>query len=134
MQQIDHEENMPPEWESLLLPVEYKTRFLVRTGQTCVMIFTHDIAYFFIDHKVTYAVTESAKRYALDETLDELESGLNPKEYFRLNRQCIANIRSIDKLHLCFHGKLKIELKPHHEREIVVGREKVAALKQWLDW
>jgi two-component system LytT family response regulator len=139
MTRIHNDEPIQPEWETLLsnvqdLPTAYKTRFLVQMGETYVTVFTHEIAYFVIENKTTYAVTESAKRYPLDETLDELEDVLNPREYFRLNRQCIAHIRSIGEVHPYFHGKLRVKLKPPSDVKMIVSREKTAALKRWLDW
>ena len=131
------DENMYTEWNSLLsnaqaIPIVYKTRFLVRVGRTFVTVFADEIVYFVTENGKTLAVTENTKRYMLDETLDELGSGLNPKDFFRLNRQFIAHIHSVDKVRRCCHGELKVKLKPPFKCEIVVSREKEAALKQWL--
>jgi DNA-binding LytR/AlgR family response regulator len=139
MPPINKDESRQPEWEALLSnmqasPAAYKTRFLIRRGEIYVTVFTLEIAYFVIDKKTTYAVTENNNRHVVDETLDELEGVLNPLEFFRLNRQCIANIRSIDKVYPYFHRKLRVELMPPLDTKMIVSREKTAALKQWFDW
>ena len=111
----------------------YKTRFLVKTGQTFVTIFTQDIAYFIAENKVSFLVTNAGKKHIVDQTLEELEDQLNPKLFFRLNRQCIAAVHSIAKLHNYFNRKLKVELNPPTDIEVLVSREKSAEFKKWLD-
>jgi len=111
----------------------YKTRFLVKVGQTFVTIFTHDIAYFVADHKVSHLVTVTGKRHIVDQTLEELEDQLNPKLFFRLNRQFITSVNSITRLHNYFNRKLKVELNPPTDIEVLVSREKAAEFKKWLD-
>ena len=111
----------------------YKTRFLVKTGQTFITIFTHEIAYLFADHKVSYLVTREGKKHLVDQTLEELEDQLDPKVFFRLNRQFIAAVHAITKLHNYFNRKLKVELNPPTDIEVLVSREKSHEFKTWLN-
>jgi two-component system, LytTR family, response regulator LytT len=111
----------------------YKTRFLVKAGQTFITIFTPEIAYFFADHKVSYLVTREGKKHLIDQTLEELEDQLDPKVFFRLNRQFIAAVHAITKLHNYFNRKLKVELNPPTDIEVLVSREKSPDFKTWLN-
>lgn len=111
----------------------YKTRFLVKTGQTFITIFTQDIAYFFADHKLVYLVTREGKKHLVDQTLEELEDQLDPKNFFRLNRQFVASVNAIAKLHNYFNHKLKVELIPPTDIEILISREKAPEFKTWLN-
>ncbi len=111
----------------------YKSRFVVKTGQAWITIFEKDIAYFMSDRKLTFLVTHEGKRHVMDESLDDLESQLHPHEFFRVNRQCIANAGSIAAVHAFFNGKLKILLKPQTEEEVLVSRKRAPAFKKWLD-
>ncbi|HVN49276.1 MAG TPA: LytTR family DNA-binding domain-containing protein [Bacteroidota bacterium] len=111
----------------------YKTRFLVKTGQTFITIFTQDIAYFFADHKLVYLVTREGKKHLIDQTLEELEDQLDPKIFFRLNRQFVASVNAIVKLHNYFNHKLKVELIPPTDIEILISREKAPEFKTWLN-
>jgi DNA-binding LytR/AlgR family response regulator len=69
----------------------------------------------------------------MDESLEELEGQLNPHEFFRLNRQFIASVGSIAAIHKFFNGKLKLQLKPPSEHEVIVSREKAKAFREWLN-
>ncbi|MCC6395739.1 MAG: response regulator transcription factor [Bacteroidetes bacterium] len=111
----------------------YKSRFVVKAGQGWITIFEKDIAYFMSDRKLTFLVTREGKRHVMDESLDDLESQLHPHEFFRVNRQCIANAGSIAAVHAFFNGKLKLLLKPQTEEEVLVSRKRAPAFKKWLD-
>lgn len=111
----------------------YKTRFLVKTGQTFITIFTQDIAYFFADHKLVYLVTREGKKHLIDQTLEELEDQLDPKTFFRLNRQFVASVNAIAKLHNYFNHKLKVELLPPTDIEILISREKAPRVQNVVE-
>ncbi len=51
----------------------YRTRFLVSYRDMFIPVMVHHIAYFFSEHKLVYLVTEQGDRYAIDQTLEELE-------------------------------------------------------------
>ncbi|TAE22188.1 MAG: DNA-binding response regulator [Candidatus Kapaibacterium sp.] len=111
----------------------YKSRFLVQTATGYVSIDVADIAYFVSEHKVSWLITNSAKRYSVDFSLEDLYSLLNPTHFFRANRQYILHIQSIQNIFNSFNGKLKIVVKPNAPDEIIIGREKASQFKEWLD-
>jgi two-component system LytT family response regulator len=112
----------------------YKSRFLVKMGERLFTIETPKIAYFISEEKLTFMITDDNKKYVIDQTLDEVEKSLDPKMFFRLNRQIIASLKSISNIHTHFNGKLKIILKPEHKEEVLVSREKASFFKEWLDY
>jgi two-component system LytT family response regulator len=57
---------------------------------------------------------------------------LDPQRFFRLNRQIIAELRAVERVHLYFNGKLKVTLQPAFDEEVLVSREKAADFKRWL--
>ena len=65
--------------------------------------------------------------------MEELEHLLSPAQFFRLNRQFIAQMTAIQKIHTYFNGKLKIELRPETPQEVLVSREKAPVFKAWLE-
>ena len=48
----------------------------------------------------------------LDNTLQELEGILSPRQFYRVNRQLLVNIEAIRKVHSFLGGRLKLELAP----------------------
>ncbi len=109
-----------------------KKRFLVKTGNHFISVPTDDVFYFESENKLTYLVTEK-KRYALDQSLEQLEGMLNPTQFFRINRNMLVSHQAIEQIHNHFNGRLKLALFPPREEEILVSRERVLNFKNWLD-
>ncbi len=111
---------------------EYRSRFLVKLGQRLIPIEITDISYFYTEEGITFLMTRDRVKHLIDYTLDELEQQLDPKYYFRINRQYILGIKSVVQIHNYFNGKLKLDLKPSVEKEVTVSRERVGDFKEWM--
>lgn len=111
----------------------YKQRFLIKIGHKLESLPCSEIAFFMAADKVVYLVNNENKRYIIDHTLEELNQMLDPKIFFHLNRQFLCNINSIKSISTYFNGKLKIQLKPEVNEEVLVSREKANDFKNWLN-
>ncbi|MDB5267993.1 MAG: hypothetical protein JWP58_1033 [Hymenobacter sp.] len=111
----------------------YKTRFLVRQGEQLLPLPVADAAWFLSRNETVTLVATDGRRFVLDYTLEQLEGLLDPARFFRLNRQLIAQLPAVRRLHPHFGGKLLVELHPAPAEEILVSREKAPALKAWLE-
>ena len=111
----------------------YKTRFLLKSGAKMTPITVDEIAYFRSEDKLSYIYSHKGLKYLTDNTLDELEKVLDPTKYFRANRQFLISIESLENVHTYFNGKLKIDLKPKPNDDVLVSREKATEFKHWLD-
>lgn len=112
---------------------EYKERFLVKVGQQLNYVQTKEIAYFYSDEGLVYAMTTSNRRHVLDYTLEQLSDVLDPKDFFRINRKIIVRVEAIQKIHTYFNSRLKLEILPRTDLEVIVSRERVSDFKAWLD-
>jgi len=111
---------------------EYRTRFLISGISGYLKLETKDIAYIYSDNKVTFAVDFNKKQHILDYNLEQMESELNPNQFYRLNRKIIANIEAIVKVSNDEGGKLKVITNPETEFEIIVSRLKASDFKTWM--
>jgi len=111
---------------------DYRDRFLVKQGQRLLSLSVSDIAYFFTKGKVSFIKSTEGKEYFIDYTLDQLEAMLSPKMFYRLNRQVIAAHSSVLQVHTWFNGKLKADLSPPINEEVIVSREKAKDFRLWL--
>lgn len=111
----------------------YKSGFLVKTGQAFQRVSCRDIAYFHTENKLTYIVLFSGKKFMTDYTLDTLETELNPKAFYRISRQFIVSLNSVESVHSYFGGSLKLRLNPETNLEAVVTRRRAQAFKEWMD-
>lgn len=112
----------------------YKSRFVTRSGHKLLSIATDDILYFFSEQKLSRMMTNEAKKYTVDFKMEELQSLLNPEQFFRINRQYIISMESIKSITDFTNGRYKIQLvNPNNEEPIVVSRERASNFKSWLD-
>lgn len=63
-------------------------------------------------------------------SLNYLEGRLDPKVFFRANRQQIINLKKVDKITPWFSGSLKIQL--NNGREVEISRRQSAIFKEQL--
>jgi len=110
----------------------YRSRFLVKKGEQFLSVSVDEVRHITSENKITFIHTEDNKKYFVDHILEELENSLAPEHFFRLNRQCITALESIESIHSYFNGKLKVYLKGNVE-PFVVSREKASQFKQWLN-
>lgn len=111
----------------------YKSRIIIKTGDKFNFLDINDIAYFYAEDRVTFAVPKQGKARIVDYTIESLEPLLDPKRFFRLTRGCIASIDSIADVSKYFNSRLKIRLKPEYDGELLVSRVRVGEFLQWLD-
>jgi hypothetical protein len=57
---------------------------------------------------------------------------MNPKDFFRINRQYLIKHGSIRQVHVFPKSHLKLELAPKPSEDIFVSIDKVTAFKKWL--
>lgn len=114
-----------------LLP-DYRNRLLIKQGQRMISIDVADIAYVFSENGFSFLRTHQNQKYLTEYTLDELEESLSPKQFFRANRQYIISPSCVVAIHTWFNQKLKVEVKPATDENIVISREKANAFKVWM--
>jgi len=118
---------------SLQVQTLFKSRFLVNKGDTLIPISTNEIAYFYAEDKVVFLATLENKKYLINYTLEELEQKLNPKHFFRVNRQFLSSLASIRKVHNYFNYKLKLDLQPDSGIEVIVSKARTSDFKAWMN-
>lgn len=110
----------------------YRKRFLVSKGAAYYKLSVDEIAYFYSENRITTAVTFNRHNFVIDFSLDALEEELSPDNFFRINRQVLINIRSLEKIENYFGGKLKVRLNPPFEEGVMISRLKASDFKNWV--
>jgi len=91
------------------------------------------IAYFYFNDGYSYLTTTEGKKLVVDYSLDQLSGLLNPKSFFRISRKVIVHDQCISKIHTWFNSRLKLDLTPNSDFEVLVSRDRVGEFKSWLD-
>jgi len=119
----------------LMLEEEQKneTRFLIRFGEHIRSISSGEIAYIYTVQKAVFFVLHSGKEYPADQSLDTLEKELDPRKFFRINRQFIVGMKAIGPMSAASKSRVRIELiPPFLGEEVVVSTERSPIFKSWL--
>jgi DNA-binding LytR/AlgR family response regulator len=138
---IAKEEAPLPDMKSLLQAMAnpamanmYKEKFIVNIRSQWMPVSTKDIACF-SKELLHYIYLHSGERYQIDyNTLEEIEELLDPKIFYRANRQYIINVEAVHTVKPVENSKLIIRLKePNHRLDIDMSRLKSPEFKKWLD-
>lgn len=111
---------------------QYKSRFMVKMGDNIVSVKTDDVLHFIAEDGVTIMVTPG-KRYAVDYTMDQLETLISPELFFRINRKVLISMNAVQKVSSYFNSRLKINSDVLDDDSAIVSRERVNEFKAWLD-
>jgi two-component system, LytTR family, response regulator LytT len=111
---------------------DYKKRFVVRYGEHIKTINVEEVAFFYTEDKVNFLTTKEGRRFTIDFNLDSLEAMLDPKNFFRINRQYIINIQSITEMFAYTKSRVLIKLNPPAKHETIVSTERSPEFKLWL--
>ena len=110
----------------------YKERFTAHSGKSFLVINQSQVACFHKDSLI-YLVTGDNNQYITDyNTMEELEELLDPRYFFRANRQHILNIHGVESYRADVYGKLIVKMKAPLSTTIDISREKAQAFKSWL--
>lgn len=134
-----NEKNTPVLWDTFQLKSllvnnfenKYRERFLVKIGSNLKTIETENISCFYSKNKGTYLSNEN-REYPIEQTLNDLESQLNPKDFFRISRNAIVNLRFIENITTHSGSRYQLFIK-NVEEELIVSRERVNDFKLWLE-
>lgn len=113
---------------------KYRSRFLISGADKLWTLQVDQVAYFYTENKVTFAVTHSGEEYILDLSLDKLSDQLDPDQFFRANRQVLLCVNSIRRIEPHFNGKVVVMVIPDFKQKITISKEKVSAFKLWLNY
>ncbi|RRO20889.1 LytR/AlgR family response regulator transcription factor [Flavobacteriaceae bacterium 14752] len=112
---------------------QYKERFTVKVGEHLKVFETNEINCFLSQHKTSYLLTKNGRQYPLEKSLEEIDSLLSPKYFFRINRAYIIHINAIKDIISYSNSRLRIVLRQDIDEPLIVSRERVKDFKQWLD-
>ncbi|TRX62701.1 response regulator transcription factor [Fulvivirga sp. M361] len=116
-------------------PKKYKQRFLVKFGSRIQFKNTNEAAYFYAEDKICYLILKhTGKKYMIDHTLEELANELlDPQHFFRISRQYIVNIDTIQEVKSYQNNRLELLLNIPYSGKLVVSRSRTADFKEWLN-
>lgn len=113
--------------------MSYKQNFLIPYNNRLVPLNVNDISWFELCNGLVKAVTSNHITHILEEkSLDELAELLDPRMFYRANRQYLISRKAIKDVHYYFNGRLQVNIVPEPEEKVVVSKAKAMHFKNWL--
>lgn len=111
----------------------YRERFSVEMGDKIKTVDVENIAYFFSMDKNTYFRDFNGHLFNSELSLDKISDTLNPKLFFRVNRNYIIQLKAVSGMHVMSNRAIKITLTPETTEEVMVSIARLGEFKQWLN-
>lgn len=108
-----------------------RNRIVARKGTDFVTLQAEEVAYFYTEHKIVFVKDFQGRNLIVDHNLAELEEMVDPKNFFRLNRKFLANVKAIEKFKPD-SGKIVIHLTPEVREPVHVSKETAPAFRKWI--
>jgi two-component system LytT family response regulator len=110
----------------------FRNRILVHSGNKLIPLEVSEISYFYLKNELVYCITHKNKKHTIDIPLNKLAEQLDPKEFFRVNRQFLVSKKSVQSAEKYFNRKLKLNLDPPAEEDIIISKNNITEFKNWL--
>lgn len=113
----------------------YKTHFLIPVkSDKFIPLEVDSIMLIYISEGVVKAIDNENNQYVFSQTLDELTEMLNPKLFFRVNRQFLVSKKAIRDVSIWFNGRLVLNLKNKNliDEKIIVSKARASDFKEWF--
>jgi DNA-binding LytR/AlgR family response regulator len=111
----------------------FKERFIIKIGEHIKSVAVDEMLFFFSRNKATFCCLGENKNYLLDYSLEQVEGMVDPRRFFRINRQYHISLDAIQDIISYSNSRLRIELKGSTDKDIIVSRDRVNEFKEWLD-
>ena len=110
-----------------------KKSFLVFKNNKYINVLTKNIALFYVEYECSVIMCFDKQEYVVNHSLEQIQSALPEKQFFRLNRQYLVNFNAVKEVEHYFARKLLVNLVVPVKEKLLVSREKVTSFLHWLD-
>lgn len=128
---------LQPVWEHAapadVSQVPGKKSFLVFKHNRYTTINTDDIAYIYMLRGSATIVTYKEQQFSQARSLDQIQTLLSPKDFFRVNRQYLVSFRAIKEVEHYSARKLLVNLVIPSPEQLLIAKEKTRTFLQWMD-
>lgn len=106
----------------------------IKTGNEELQLPYQEIAYFYTEQKIVFAITRAGRRLITQYTLAELETLLSPMIFFKISRQIIAHRQAVKSVRKEANYKLQVQLEVNGQpvKEETISRYRAAEFREWF--
>lgn len=92
-----------------------------------------DVNHFVTDDKKSFAMMNDGAKHTINYTIEQLMQRLDPVQFFRANRQYVISRRAIYRIQSYGNRQMLIMLNGYSEVQVLVSKERVKALNDWIE-
>lgn len=111
----------------------YKQHILVNYREKIIPIKVSDVKLAHVSHGSVYLHLRDGVAHVVQYTIEELEAVLDPRQFFRVNRQSILNRDFILNIEHYFHRKLIVSVVGGFEEKIIISKMKAPTFLNWVE-
>jgi len=111
----------------------FKTSILVHYKESFIPVAVNRIAFFVVENEILYIQTFDNQRYSVFKSMSEIESSVDPSQFFRSNRQVLLNKNAIKEIQPYFNRKVIIKTDVRTKEQLIVSRLKVTEFMNWIE-
>ena len=110
-----------------------RTRILVKKGVEYISLKLDEVALFYTEEKLVFAIDKSRQKYVVDKNLSALEAELDGALFFRANRKYIINIDYVKGYKPYQKVKLIVDMTlPELNHAVIVSQETAPYFRKWI--
>lgn len=110
----------------------YALQLAVHAHKRIRLINVEDISYIISEHRLVNIYDKTNERYWTNETLQQLEARLDPKQFFRIHRSSLINLHASFEIEPWEDGRLRVYFP--NEVSLTVAREPAKELRKRLSF
>ena len=114
-------------------PASQAGKVVVKSGGRLVLVDSADIVYATIQDGVISIVTRELEGQSNFRTVEELQSNLDPKNFWRVHRSYLVNVNRIKEVVPWFKSSYQLKMQDRRETEIPVSRAQTRKLRELLN-
>ncbi len=111
---------------------DYKSRFTVKKRNGIMLLASSDIVSFEAQGDFSFAYDKSGERHTINMSLGNIESKLDPKQFFRINRSVIVQLSYIEHMEPHFKNRLSVRVTGQQDL-LQTSSGKTASFRIWLE-
>jgi DNA-binding LytR/AlgR family response regulator len=111
----------------------YSSSLLTQNKGKHIPIPVDNIAFFYLSDEIVYAYCFNSKKFPVYKTLEEIESTLNPDNFYRINRQILLNRNSIKEIQPYINRTVIVKTELPHSEQLIVSQFKVSTFLKWIE-
>lgn len=110
----------------------YPERLLIPINDKLLPVSLAQVSCFYTSSDDTRVFMRNGENYPYRKTLDSIMSTLNPKEFFRANKQFIVAKKSVKDITIWFDNRLLLTLDTAIPERIYVSKNRASEFRQWI--